>query len=144
MLKQIMWRNGNKMEISTGHVTFDRQTNVISTGNIIAKTQFGFYIRPFCEIECNGRGWPEGYLQMCDIKYFDMLPRQVLEAIDRFGQCNATILYRFSHLGPGKKRIVHGYIFTDKHYNLLMKFYTGPTHLSHQVIEGVLPYVVNQ
>ena len=46
-MREKEWVNGNKMKIETGHKTFDRQTNIISTGNIIANTLWGFFIRPY-------------------------------------------------------------------------------------------------
>ena len=43
-MKHATWDNPNKMHIDTGYKLFDKQTNVISYGNVYANTQTSSYI----------------------------------------------------------------------------------------------------
>lgn len=64
-------KNGMKMIIDSGYKTFDKQTNYITSGNVISNTQFGNYIRPYFETTNPvGQKVKEGYLREYDLKYF--------------------------------------------------------------------------
>lgn len=49
MKKAIFNKLGTKQLVNTGYKTFDKQTNYIGTGNVIANTMLGFYVRPLTE-----------------------------------------------------------------------------------------------
>lgn len=59
-----------KMIINSDFVEFNKQTNCISQGNVIANTMYGKYIRPYNETICNGQTFPIGHLFNYDLKYF--------------------------------------------------------------------------
>lgn len=117
-LKKIVWkRGGMHMVMESGHKTFDRQTNCISTGNVIANTELGWFIRPSTDLECNGHDFVTGALQAYDLKDFERLGlsigylrRHVEKLVD---QHDGGILYAFFHLN-GEHVIVHGLVLTDK------------------------------
>ena len=48
-MKQIIWENPNKMHMDSGFKLFDKQTNLISTGNVFATTQRSVFIAPWRE-----------------------------------------------------------------------------------------------
>ncbi|MCG3655388.1 hypothetical protein L5F23_01565 [Aliarcobacter butzleri] len=52
-MKKFGYTSNGKLKISTGFKTFDEQSNYLGTGNVIANTQFSWYLRPTYETECN-------------------------------------------------------------------------------------------
>jgi len=144
--KEAEWVTPNRMKIETGHVTFDRQSNVVGTGNMIANTQLSFHIRPYSEVDCNGQTFPLGHLRDYDLNWFPSLPSEVRSCIESLTERNKTILYQFHHWLSGgywgeSKRIIHGYIITDYDGRLLRKLVTGPTYKSASVIDEMAEYV---
>jgi len=138
-LKQIEWKNPNKMEISTGHKTFDRQTNILSPGNIIANTLTGLHIRAYNDD--GGRNLRPGELQDYDLRLFYALPYRAREIIREHLRNRSGWLYELYSYCNERRRIIHGYILTDYVHNLIRTFITGPTSKSRLVIEGTLPYL---
>lgn len=144
-MKKIIWATPNKMEIGTGHAAFDRQTNIISTGNIIANTMIGWHIRPHSETECNGLTRPPGHLRDFDLQLFRSrnMRRHVLSYILSVTQDSPIWLYEFFHYN-GRCRIMHGYIVTAKDHTHMRSFITGPTQKSAGVIYECEKYVSNR
>jgi hypothetical protein len=139
-MKAIEWATPNKMKIDTGHKSFDRQTNVLMAGNIIANTQFGWHIRPYSETECNGYTFEPGHLRRVDLGYFTHLPHHVRQAVIELTATEAVWLYQFYHYS-GKRRIVHGYLITAKDHTLLKTIVTGDRYRSAKILAAVTPYV---
>jgi len=145
-MKAKIWSNPNRMLVNTGHRTFDRQTNVISTGNIIADTQAAFYVRGELEVTCWGDTvYKPGHLRDYDLGAFRGIPGYIRAHILKHtnGTEKSVWVSMFFH-HRGEQRIVHGYVITTPDHKLLGKFVTGPTYKSELVIEGVLPYVTEQ
>lgn len=65
-------KKGSKMLINSKLKEFNKQTNYISSGNIIANTLYSNYIRPYSEIECNGLIFKPGHLFEYDLKFFNI------------------------------------------------------------------------
>lgn len=63
-------KSGNKMIIHSDFKEFNKQTNYITNGNVIANTIYGNYIRPYNKTECNGKEYEEGNLFNYDLKFF--------------------------------------------------------------------------
>lgn len=148
-LRKKLWhRGGNRMIIDTGHKTFDRQCDCISTGNVWGDVQHSSFIRAFDETECNGFSNSPGHLQDFDLKYFiesvPNIPVRVLKEIKEATKTISGILYQFRHFtGPSWNRckIVHGYVLTDEKYKVIKKWQTNGGHKSWRVLEAVLPYM---
>ena len=148
MKKAIYNRQGNQV-VETGHKTFDRQTNAISHGNIIANTMYGSYIRSYTETECNGFDFPVGHLFNVDMKPFiermGLRNQRIIEYIKKETEARqkSVILYCFFHWRNGE-RIVHGYILTDWDYNHIQTFY-GERYSSKSisVLDECKQYVCN-
>lgn len=144
-LKPIEWENENKMKIETGHKTFDRQTNIITTGNVIANTMTGKCIRAFNEtIGPVGQVEAPGYYQNWDLKGTG-LPLPVRESVKRFSHDRGVILYSFFHY-KGRMKYEHGYLVTtyDFRYLYMWTFSTYGYRArpkSLQVMFGVMPYL---
>jgi len=140
-VKKIVWKTPNKMKIETGHGAFDRQTNVIATGNCITNTQISSFIRARKNVvNPVGEIVPEGYLQDFDLKKFSNLPDKVRKVVKQVAVEEPVILYEFFHRNRGK-RIVHGYVITDSRRRLIEWFVTGPTYKSYKVIAECVKYV---
>lgn len=145
-MREKVWRDPDHMSIQTGHKTFDCQTTLITTGNIVADTQFGHYIRGELELTCWGdKVYKPGYLRNYDLGNFPGMPWRVRACVLEHtkGTEESVWVSKFFHYS-GHRQIVHGYIVTTTDHKLLGKFVTGPTHKSGLVIDGVLPYIVEQ
>lgn len=81
----------------TGFKTFDRQTNCITSGNVIANTMFGQVIRPRCEADHAGN---IGGLQAFD-----------LQQMRRFGAAGLWVLNAVAKLPVAETEQVTAYIF---------------------------------
>lgn len=149
-MKKIEWINGNKMLIETGHATFDRQTNVISTGNIIANTMVGWNIRSWYDdgkglIDYDTNKRTPGVLFRYDTSKFN-LPSYVLEKIMSFAKDRKYLrgmwLYQIHHFN-GRKLIVHGWILTDFQHNWLTTIENRWNYKSHCVLNECRNYLSN-
>ena len=148
-MKKIVWQNPNKMEIHTGHKTFDKKCVVIREGNVFSDTQTSCYIRPRTEIECNGFTNPEGYLRDFDLHAFvntqPGIPRHVLDRVIEETKDKQICLYRIFHY-IGEKRIMHGWILTksyQENHELITVFHSNFRSKSLAVMNEVVQYVSN-
>jgi hypothetical protein len=90
-------KKGTRQLVDTGWKTFDRQTNCISTGNVIANTQLSLYIRPYRETECNGLTFKPGELLEADLKAFGYgPPDDIMHILRDRDREKSVILYMFS------------------------------------------------
>lgn len=139
-LKPIEWITGNKMKFNSGFKTFDRQTKVISTGNVIADTQLSFFIRPYTEtVNPVGEKVEKGHLQEYDLGMFRDMPFSVRRNIRDLSMDNEVIVYEFRHYS-GENKIVDGYVVTDSDYKLIAKFYLGDAN-SRKAVDEASKYV---
>ena len=137
-MKKYEWINGNKMKFESGFTTFDKQTNYISTGNVSANTQLSLYIRP--RKETNNGDFKVGELQAYDLKLFNNLPMYIKSYLNRIEE--KVILYEFRHRANGKK-IVDGYVITDKEHNFICRWTVGKTYKSELAINEAMKYICN-
>lgn len=96
-------KNGMKMIINSDFKEFNNQTNYISSGNIIANTMYGCYIRPYNEIECNGIKFEKGHLFNYDLQYFN-ISYDLKEYIKSLNK--QVVLYEIFIHRNGKKDII--------------------------------------
>lgn len=140
------YRTGSRMDVKTGHATFDSQCDGMSSGNVWGGTQFSNYIRAFTETECNGFTNAPGHLQTFDLNFFkDGLPHRVKERVKEYARTKSVILYEFRHW-VGERKVVHGYIITrghDGNNQLLQIIDTGPTFKSYAILQTAAQYVSN-
>ena len=148
-MKKIEWATPNRMVIDTGHATFNRQTNIISTGNIIANTMLGWHCRPYSEvINPVGDECPLGHLRDFDLRIWKQrnTPRTVLRQVKELTKTKSVWIYEFFHYNYQKwpldsKRIVHGYVITSANHAVLATITTGPTYKSESVVWECTKYV---
>ena len=97
MKKAVYNKYGTRQIIDSGWKEFDRQTNYISTGNVIASTQLSSFIRPWRQTECNGFTNQCGHLMNYDLKQFDRwrIPADLLVEIEDKNREESVILYMF-------------------------------------------------
>jgi len=117
MKESIFNKSGMKQIVNTGFKTFDKQTNLITNGNVISNTQASSYIRSYHEIECNGFFKEKGYYQDYDIKPFKkyLKPYQI-EMIKQETKKEGGILYLFYITNKENKLDPIGYILTTRDY----------------------------
>ena len=108
--KFYMWsKSGNKMIINSKFKEFNKQTNLITNGNVIANTMYGNYIRPYNETECNGIYFEQGHLFKHDLQFFSISNsmREYIKSLNR-----QVILYEIFIYRNGKKDII-GWLIED-------------------------------
>lgn len=123
-MKQAIYnKRGTRQIIDTGWKEFDRQTNLITTGNVFANTQYSSYIRPWKETECNGFVNKEGHLMNYDLRPFVQyrMPRHIEAIIRDKDRADSVILYMFFILNEQKQVEPFGWILTDRQHNYLAK-----------------------
>ncbi len=140
-MKKVIFANPNKMLMESGHKTFDRQTNLISKGNVYSNTQISAYIRPFTQTEMDGRTVSKGQLQSYDLRTFGKLPYHIDKAVRAYSTNNKVILYMFFHRNSEGEKTVHGYVMTNEHHQLIDSYVTGPRTKSVNVIEECSQYI---
>ena len=118
MLKEITWDNSNKMHMDSGFKLFDKQTNVISTGNVWANTQYSSFIRPYKEIVNGGYIGKEGDFLKFDMQYFQQVPEFMHRIIYDKDREKSVILYQFKVYHGEQKEII-GYVLTDYDHYLI-------------------------
>jgi hypothetical protein len=153
-MKKAEWRNGNHMKFESLHKTFNRQVDMISTGNVMGGVQFSGYIRPRNETVMPDGETPcdRGRLQEWDLTtWHSNLPLHIRDWVRTNPYCEHRniIMYEIRHwVGPSWKqsKIVHGYIATTGHtegYKLLGTWITGNTYKSESVIAEAIKYVAD-
>ena len=111
MSKFYKWnKSGSRMILDTKLKTFNTQTDLITIGNVIADTQYSNYIRPYNEIECNGRTQPKGELRDYDLQFFT-LNENVRNYVLKHTENERGILYQFHFYNARKEKIIIGWIF---------------------------------
>ena len=158
-MKAKVWINGNKQLMESGHKTFDRQTNCIGTGNVIANTQYSGYIRAYYDLTNPvGQAREPGYLQDYDLEKFDRLPGHIRQAVKQAAIHDSVILYEWHTWGPqyndstwrgrvrtGKQtRTIHGYTLTSPGHHFIKTWTTGPTEKSYGIVAEATKYVVEE
>lgn len=155
-MKYATWDNPNKMHIDTGYKLFDRQTNVISHGNVFANTQASYIIRPYLETECHGKEYKPGELAKHDLEmifgkslwdYHNLVPWTMRRVIENGKRDYAVYLYEFRVWKSGKKRVI-GFVLTDENYNLIdyraVNYHRDSSYLKrHYTIMEAARYVCN-
>ena len=129
------------MAFESEHKTFNRQTNIITHGNIFANTQHGGLVRPYDEIECNGFISEKGHLQQFDFNGLN-IPQHIRDKISAFNM--RVWAYNFKHYN-GNKRIDDGWIVTDYDHNLLgiySPYYANWKQKS--ILEAAVSYITNE
>lgn len=157
-LKKVEWENENKMSISTGHKTFDRQTVCLTTGNVVSQTQYGHYVRAY-STPTNPFGTPckPGEMQKFDLQspLLEHMPKFVLDYIKRLAVDEGVIVYKvFHHYRPkvrntwtrgyrlGKwTKFVHGWLITGADYKYLYMWVNQAGPKSFNVMAEVSKYL---
>ncbi|MCZ2113543.1 MAG: hypothetical protein LC131_06880 [Anaerolineae bacterium] len=147
--------------IVTGHKEFDRATNgeggLITHGNVISDSMYGFHVRGYFVTECNGFTRPPGELQQFDLKpategygqRFEPV-RRWITASEHFKH-NSGWCYLIRHVTKEGGVVIHGALVTDYQNRLLKEFSreqierhsTSGTRKSHTVMGRVKPLLLN-
>lgn len=135
------WDNANKMHFDSEHKTFNRQTNLITTGNAIMNTQTSFFVRPYNEAKNPvGEKVEKGAMQDYDLGQFTNLPSEVRDFVKGFAKTKSVILYDFHYYGKGDRRVTVGYVVTDGNHRLVKKWSYGG-YKADSVIDEASKYV---
>lgn len=141
MKKAVFSKNGMKMLINTGFKTFDKQTNLITTGNVYASTQFSSYIRPWSKTECNGMDFPCGELLKYDLKPFSpyTIPIPIMRELYDETRTESLILYMFFIHRQGIKPL--GWVLTDKNHKMKSWFVDYWTWKREAAMKEIIKYI---
>lgn len=147
-MKKIEWANPDKMVFHTGHATFDRQTNIITHGNVIANTMRGQHVRAWNDDWHwqPGKHHEPGYLHEFDLasmkKYYRQISRRVWDRVKALGMDRPLWVYVFFHWN-GNRKTVHGVVITAYDHKHLETYVTGPTYKSYDVVYEARKYVAD-
>ena len=141
MKKPIVWINGNRMLMQSGHKTFDRQCHAILSGQQIGDVVCSGYVRPYTEIECNGHIFAPGHLRDFDLNFVgtEAMTPSLRAEIEILSAVPGLLLFKFFHYN-GEHQIIHGYVAVREGHCLL-KAVTGPRTSSVSIIDEVARYV---
>ena len=146
-MKEILWDDPNKMHFESPHKTFNKQCSLISTGNQIGNVVHSNYVRPYCEVECNGSIRPPGHLQNYDLSrsMVGVVPQYIANVVRELGKKMELILYNFHHW-IGDKRIDDGWVLTTDHnngYKLLRTWYVNHDWQAEAAVDEAVKYITN-
>jgi len=131
------WRDGNHMKFESAHATFNRQVDCISTGNVIGHVQLSGFVRPHCEIECNGFTNPPGHLQEYDLNWLMKdFPYFVKDWIRENDSGKSVIAYEFRYWKNGEKYPI-GWVVTSEDYQLLDSWVHGTKKAGSALREAI-------
>ena len=149
-MKKCEWATPNRMLFESGHKTFDRKVDLISTGNVWGSVQTSSFVRPRNKTECNGFTNAPGHLRDFDLKGFSNMPAHVRQYILSVTETEPVIVYKFFHTynrgyWESMGKTVHGWVVTSvgPEYRLLRALVTGPTWKSESVINEAIKYITN-
>ena len=136
-MKKKVWNStGMKQIIDSGWKEFDRQTNCISTGNVISNTQLSQFIRPYSETECNGFERPKGHLMKFDLESFNRydIPQRIMNILKDVNRRESYILYMFFTMRNGMVE-PFCWVITDELHRLITYniVYHYGQHLSKRI-----------
>lgn len=96
-------KSGMRMIIESGFKEFDKQTNLITSGNCISNTQYSNYIRPYNETKCNGFEKQKGDLFNFDLQHFSISNslREYIKSLN-----DQVCLYEFRIYRKGIKDVI--------------------------------------
>jgi hypothetical protein len=146
MPREVVFRTPNRQDLRTGHATFDRELDCVTTGNRIGRVMHGLYIRSASTCENEGSLFPRGYLRERDLSFFRRdLPERILAQVLAHTEEEGAWLYCLRHCvgsSLASREIVHGYVLTrGRDHRLLGAWVTGPTAKSKLVVRACLPYL---
>lgn len=120
MKKAKFTADGMKQIIDSGYKLFDKQTNIICDGNVIANTEFGNFIRPWKETECNGRTYSPGHLTKFDLEAFEphLIPKSLLKRLLDKERDASVILYMFFVI-KNKHIVPFSFVITSSDHKLI-------------------------
>ena len=125
LLKKKTWVNSKKMRLDSDYGDFNRQSVVITTGNVYSSTQKSRYIRPWGKDTWAGKTYEKGRLMEADMNGFRPIESDVImNAIYDRGREKDVILYEFflkkygKEKGKGVKDVI-GHVLTDENNKLI-------------------------
>ena len=142
MKRKAIYNSRGNQVIDTGFKRFDKETNYISYGNIIANTIYGNYIRPYNEVKNGGYIGKPGEFMKYDMQHFKNIPRKIREILEDKERKESYCLYElFTHLE--NRREVFGYILHDRDRRLITSqviCYTGQNYWKRM---NAIDYVID-
>ena len=124
-LKAHQWENPNKMRIESEFKLFNKQTTLITTGNVWGDTQYSNYIRPWKEVKNYSYIGRPGEFAKYDMQFFTNVPERMKKIIYDTEREKPLILYEFRVFHGGEKEVI-GYVLTTGYEE-------GYKHVDHVV-----------
>ena len=117
-MKKAVFDTPNKMHFESEFKTFNRQTNYIGTGIIIANTQHSNYLRPWNEIKNYSYIGKPGDFCKYDFQGFREVPDRIKKIIFDKDRAHSVILYEFFIYINDTREII-GHVLTDDQYKYI-------------------------
>lgn len=146
VLKKAEFDNPDKMKFESAHKTFNRQTNVISPGNVIATTQYSSYIRPYTEVvNPVGQQVAPGVLQTFDLRSFQdyRISHAILQEVRRLTHDVQGILYLFKHYTSDHHVMLDGLVLTTPEREHVKTWYLNSDWRAGSAVDEARRYIAH-
>lgn len=111
-MKKATWDNPNKMHFESDFKLFNKQTNLITTGNAWCNTQYSSFVRPWNEVKNGGYTGKPGDFLKYDMQGFCNVPEHIRKNLFDKERKESYILYEFFVYQNGRREII-GHVLTD-------------------------------
>ena len=142
-------KTGTRQLINSGWKEFDRQTNLLTTGNAYCNTQYSGFIRPYRKTSCNGFEFEQGHLLASDKKPFNKfgIPERIETILNDQNRENSVILYMFFVRNQYKQVEPFCWLVTDSNHDeichVIVQRYKSSLTKRIQAANEAIKYVTN-
>jgi hypothetical protein len=142
-MKTITFDTPDKMHFESAHQTFNKQTNLITEGNVISNTQYSSLIRAFTQTKCGDWEWMAGHLQNFDLDCFRHfnIPR-VLDEVRVLTEDTDAYLYVFFHASRAGTRVLDGVVLTTREHAHIKTWYINEDWRAQDAVDMAREYIV--
>jgi len=147
-------KNGD-MIVVTEHKTFNKQTSIITYGNISAPTMYGRHVRAYIDITPNmgiiavepgqHREWDLGWWD--GLPYQNDIPIEVSAKVKKLAHYRPVWLYQFHHhsiRGDRHTKVIHGYLITSEEGKELHRHYANRSLKSESVVDVCSEIIIKE
>ena len=136
-MKKMSYNERGRPLFYSGHKGFDRQTQTITSGQVVSNTQISYWIRPE-SIEKN-LDWFDGRKP----GYWNWVRNIVTQLVTESGEPH--ILYQFHYRPKGRNddspKRIFGWVLTKTDGTFIRNFHNDHRMQTYHVIQSVLDYV---
>lgn len=123
-MKEVTWDNPNKMHFESAFVGFNKQVDLIATGNVLGNVQTSLYVRPYNNVKNGSYEGEPGQFMKFDLRMFEeagyRIPVNIRKILEDPSREQSYCLYNF-HYWKGDQKEEIGWVLTDYNHKLVAK-----------------------